>query len=104
MNDLLLYVFGAVGALLYAFPMYIAALSLDPPAKFALHMLLFSVFIGALLAPSFTLLLGSWKPFLVTPTPYPLAVGIGLAVNPLAPIVLRKLTRWAEAYNVEGNK
>ncbi len=106
MNDPLLYLFGAVGAVLYAFPMYIAAISVTPPAqppRFALVMLLFSVFVGGIVSPGLTLMLGYIKGFLVKPTPYPLAVAVGLAINPLSPIFLRKLTSWADAYKI-GDK
>jgi hypothetical protein len=104
MNDHLLYIFGAVGALIYSFPMYLAAASSVPPAKFALVIMMFSVFVGAMLAPVLVPLLGHKWNFLVDPEPYPLAVGIGLASNPLMPIFIRKLTGWAESYNPGGPK
>jgi hypothetical protein len=104
MNNPLLYLFGGVGAMLYAFPMYIRAISAVPPEKFALIMLLFSVFSGAMLSPVLAPMLGHRWSFLVQPEPYPLAVVIGLGCNPLMPIFITKLTAWAEAYKPGGNK
>lgn len=104
MRDVLLYLFGGVGALIYGFPMYLAAISLVPPARFAIAVLLFSVFVGTMLAPVLVPMLGHRWSFLVDPEPYPLALAIGLVANPLAPIFIRKLTGWAEAYNIGGKK
>jgi nucleoside recognition membrane protein YjiH len=104
MNNPLLYVFGAVGALIYAFPMYLAAASAEPPGKFAFTVMLFSIFTGAILAPVLVPALGHKWDFLVQPEPYPLAVAVGLASNPLMPIVIDKLTKWAEAYKPGGMK
>lgn len=104
MNDFLLYIFGGVGALIYAFPMYLAAASAEPPGKFAFTVMLFSVFVGGILAPVLVPLLGHRWSFLVDPEPYPLAVAVGLASNPLMPIFIRKLTGWAESYNLGGTK
>lgn len=104
MTDPLLYVFGAVGALIYSFPLYLSALNLVPPGRFALPVLIFSVFVGAVLAPILVPMLGGRWSFLVDPEPYPLAVGIGLGANPLVPIVVRKLTGWADSYNLGGTK
>jgi hypothetical protein len=42
MNNPLLYLFGGIGALIYACPMYLAAASAEPPGKFALAVMLFS--------------------------------------------------------------
>lgn len=104
MNDPLLYLFGAFGALLYSFPVYLAAASTTPPGRFALVILAFSVVVGAVVGPVLVPMLGNWKPWLVTPEPYPLALGIGLAINPLMPIIIRRLTKYAEAFNPGGVK
>lgn len=104
MSDPLLYVFGAVGALIYSFPQYLAALSANPPGRFALISLAFAVFLGSVFAPVLVPLLGHRWPFLVVPEPYPLAIGIGLVANPLTPIFVRKATGWAEGYNLGGKK
>jgi hypothetical protein len=104
MHDPLLYLFGGIGALIYSFPMYLASASAVPPGRFAFVVMLFSVFVGAVLSPVLVPLLGHRWPFLVEPEPYPLAVAIGLGANPLMPIFIRKLTGWAEAYNVGGTK
>lgn len=95
---------GALGALLYAFPIMIAALKLVPPGRFAWTSMGFSVLVGGLMSPILVPLLGSRWPFLVQPEPYPLAVGIGLAINPLAPIAIKKLTGWADAYQIGNTK
>ncbi len=102
-EKLLLAVCGAFGALLYGFPLYIAAMRATPPVKLAWAVLLFSVSVGLVGAPLLVPLLGHKWPFLVVPEPYPLAVGIGLAINPLAPILVKKLTSWADAYQVGTN-
>ena len=95
---------GALGALLYSFPILIAALKSVPPGRFAWTSLGFSVGVGAMMAPILVPLLGSRWSFLVQPEPYPLAVGIGLAINPLAPIAIKKLTGWADAYQIGSTK
>lgn len=95
---------GALGALLYSFPILLAALKSVPPGRFAWTSMVFSVIIGAAMAPILVPLLGSKWEFLIQPEPYPLAVGIGLAVNPLAPIVVRKLTGWADNYQIGNSK
>lgn len=100
MNDIMLYVFGAAGALIYAFPLYLASLGAVPPGKFALAVLAFSVFVGGLIAAALVPLLGNRWPFLVMPSPYPLAIGVGLAANPLVPVFVRKVTGWAESYRI----
>lgn len=102
MDDLLLYVFGAVGALLYSFPMYIAAISIIPPSKFALHTLFFSIIIGATISPILTIVFGNHWPFLVVPIPYPLAAALGLLVNPIAPIIVARISKIAENYTPKG--
>lgn len=99
---LILALCGALGALLYSFPILISALRAIPPDRFAWASATFSVLVGGAMAPILVPLLGAWKPFLVQPEPYPLAVGLGLAVNPLAPILVRKLTGWADAVQI-GN-
>ncbi len=104
MHNPLLYLFGGIGALIYAFPMYLAAASADPPGRFALTVMFFSVFVGAILSPVLVPMLGHRWDFLVQPEPYPLAVGVGLASNPLMPIFIRKLRDWAESYNPGGTK
>lgn len=104
MNNPLLYIFGGIGALIYAFPMYLAAASSVPPGRFAIAIVFFSVFVGAVIAPVLVPLLGHRWPFLIDPEPYPLAVAVGLASNPLMPIFIRKLTGWAESFNLGGTK
>ena len=94
---------GAFGALLYSFPIYIAALKSVPPGRFALAMLGFAVIVGAFAAPILVPLLGHRWPFLVEPEPFPLAVGVGLAVNPISPILIKKLTGWADSFNLGAN-
>lgn len=95
---------GAFGAMLYGFPIFLAALTSVPPGRFAWVSLGFSVVVGAFSAPILVPLLGSKWDFLVQPEPYPLAVGIGLAVNPIAPILVRKITGFADAYTIGGKK
>jgi len=105
-NDPLLYVCGAAGALMYAFPMYMIAIMKEPPAKFALQILIFSIFVGGFVAPVFTLTLGnvSWLSWMVKPEPYPLALIIGLLSNPFMPVIVRKATEWADSYQIGDTK
>jgi len=95
---------GALGALLYAFPLLIKALSAVPPSRFAWSSFAFSVVVGAMSAPILVPFLGGKWDFLIIPEPYPLAAGIGLAVNPLAPILVDKLTGWATNYQIGSKK
>jgi len=104
MNNPLLYLFGGIGALIYAFPMYLAAASADPPGKFAFVVLLFSVFTGAVLAPLLVPALGHRWGFLVQPEPFPLAIAVGLVCNPLIPIFVGKIRDWAESFKLGGSK
>lgn len=93
---------GAAGALTYSFPVYLKALAEVPPARFSLHRMLFSVFVGAVFAAILTNIIGRGWPWTVDPEPYPLALVIGLACNPLIPIVLRRLEAWAEIFTPGG--
>jgi len=104
MHDPFLYLVGAVGALIYAFPMYLASAGKVPPPHWPLAALLFAVFTGAVLSPLLVPTLGHRWPFLVDPEPYPLAFGVGLLANPIVPVVVRKATGWADAYTIGGNK
>lgn len=93
---------GAAGALTYSFPLYLKAIAEVPPAKFALHRMLFSVFVGAICAVVFTRVLGHNWPWMVTPEPWPLAFVLGLASNPIVPIFLRRVVGWAEDFTPGG--
>jgi len=93
---------GAAGALTYSFPLYLKALSQVPPGKFALHTMVFSIFVGAICAAVFTRVIGANWTWTVNPEPWPLALVIGLASNPLAPIILRRLEAWAERVTPGG--
>jgi hypothetical protein len=95
---------GALGAALYGFPVFMAALNSVPPARFAWASLAFSIAVGALSTPLLVPTLGNRWPWLLVPEPYPLAIGIGLAVNPIAPILVRKLTGWVDAVNIGTTK
>lgn len=101
---LILALCGALGALLYSFPILIAALKSVPPGRFAWTSMAFSVVMGAAMSPILVPLLGHRWSFLVQPEPYPLAVGVGLAVNPIAPIVVKKMTGWADKYQIGNTK
>lgn len=89
---------GAAGAMTYSFPIYIKAVSKVPPARFALVNCIFSVFVGAITAALFTKLIGHNWSWTVSPEPWPLAMVIGLGSNPLVPVLLKKLHKWAEAF------
>ncbi len=104
MHQPLLYLFGAIGALIYAFPMYLAAAAAVPPGKFAFIVMLFSIATGAILAPLLVPMLGHRWGFLVQPEPYPLAVAVGLLCNPLIPIFVGKIRDWAESFKFGGMK
>src|ERR1044072_1688493 len=89
---------GAAGALTYSLPIYLKALSEIPPAKFPLANCLFSLFVGLTCSILFTQMIGYHWPWTVEPEPWPLAMVIGLASNPLVPIVLRRLEDWARIF------
>lgn len=89
---------GIAGALTYSFPAYLRAMRKKPPVDFALASLLFSLFVGSVSAVVFTRLIGFHWPWTVEPEPWPLAMVVGLGSNPLAPILLRRLESWAEAF------
>jgi len=89
---------GAAGAITYAFPLYLKALSKRPPVPHSLPTLIFAVFVGALCAVLFTRVVGYHWEWTVNPEPWPLAMVIGLGSNPLVPIVLRRLEKFAETF------
>lgn len=104
MHDPFLFLVGAIGALIYAFPMYLASAGKVPPPHWPLATLIFAVFTGAVISALLVPTLGHRWDFLVQPEPYPLAFVVGLMANPMVPVVVRKLTGWAEAYNLGGKK
>lgn len=89
---------GAVGAFAYTFPVYLKAAAKDPPAKFALANAFFSVFTGVGCALIFTRIIGYHFPWTVQPEPWPLAMVVGLGSNPLVPIIVKKMEKWANAF------
>lgn len=95
---LLLAACGIAGALIYSFPAYLRAISRKPPLEFAFVTLIFSLFVGSVAAALFTNLIGHNWPWTVEPEPWPLALVIGLASNPLVPIVLKRVEHWAETF------
>lgn len=89
---------GAAGAVTYSFPVYLKARAKIPPAKFALVNCLFSIFVGSICAVIFTRVIGYHFAWTIQPEPWPLATVVGLGSNPLVPILLRKLEKWAEFF------
>lgn len=88
--------------MVYSFPVYLKAASKVPPARFALATCIFSILVGGLFAAIFTRIIGFRWPWTVEPEPWPLALVIGLGCNPLVPIFLRKMEKWAEAFEGVG--
>jgi hypothetical protein len=86
LTDTLLFVFGGVGAIIYGFPMFMASRKEDrfeAGANFV-----YAVFVGVVFGGLLTPGIGhSWH-WLVTPTPFPLAVGLGLLANPVTPLII----------------
>ncbi|MEG3084817.1 hypothetical protein U1707_14280 [Sphingomonas sp. PB2P12] len=82
MSDIILYVFGGVGALLYAFPMFLAARRASDAD--ALPVFVLALAVGAIIADPLVAVLGSHFPWMVKPDGRPLAFAIGLLVNPVA--------------------
>jgi drug/metabolite transporter (DMT)-like permease len=89
---------GAAGALIYSFPVYLKAVSRKPPTQFALVNFVFSITVGAVLAMLLTRQIGFHFPWTVEPEPWPLALVVGVGSNPLVPIFVRKMEKWAEAF------
>jgi drug/metabolite transporter (DMT)-like permease len=87
---------GVAGALIHSFPTYIRNISKTPPVEFALLTLGFSLFTGSVCALLFTNLIGHHWPWTIEPEPWPLALVVGLGSNPLVPILLGRIERWAE--------
>jgi len=81
-NDLILYAFGGVGALLYAFPMFLAARKSGDAD--ALPVFGLALVIGAVIADPLVAVIGAHFPWMVRPDGRPLAFAIGLLVNPVA--------------------
>lgn len=93
---LILALCGAAGALIYGVPVYLSAISQTPPARFALTHLIATVATGTICGAIFTRIIGHHFTWTVEPEPYPLALVIGLASNPIIPILQRKLLDRAE--------
>lgn len=100
----ILALWGAIGSAMYAVPILIQSLSAVPPTKFAWVSLGFSIVVGALMAPILVPILGSRWDYLIHPTPYPLAVGVGLAINPVTPIFINKIKGIAEGLSIGTKK
>lgn len=90
---------GCFGAAMYAIPVYLGAMRQVPPEKYAWVALAFSICVGTVTPRLLIPTLASRWPFLVVPEPYPLALGIGLAINPLTPILLRRALAVAETFS-----
>lgn len=89
---------GAAGAVTYSFPIYLKGISKNPPVKYALINCLFSVAVGSIFAVVFTRVIGQHFEWTVNPEPWPLALVVGLCSNPLVPIFVQKMQKWAEAF------
>lgn len=89
---------GAAGAAIYSFPLYIKAISKVPPTAYAFPNMIFSIVVGTICAVVFTRVIGYNFPWTVDPEPWPLALIVGLGSNPLVPILVRKLEKWASAF------
>lgn len=94
----MLAVCGAAGAMIYSFPIYLKGISKVPPVKYAMVNCLFSIAVGLIMAVVLTRTIGHQFPWTVNPEPWPLALVIGLCSNPLAPIFVNKMRKWAEAF------
>jgi drug/metabolite transporter (DMT)-like permease len=97
-TSLIMALCGASGAVTYSFPLYLKALGKEPPVKFALVNLGFSVFVGTVCSVLFTRAIGGHFHWTVEPEPWPLAMVIGLGSNPIVPILIRKMEKWASAF------
>lgn len=89
MIDLILYVFGGVGALLYAFPMFLAARKAGDGD--ALPIFIMALVVGALVADPLVAVIGAHFAWMVRPDGRPLAFAIGLLVNPVAQPLVKTL-------------
>jgi hypothetical protein len=88
-NELILYVFGGVGALLYAFPMFLAARKGGDTD--ALPVFVVALIIGAVVADPLVAVIGVHFPWMLKPDGRPLAIAIGLLVNPVAPLIVKTI-------------
>lgn len=88
-TDVILFLFGAVGAAAYAFPMFRAARAAGEVD--ALWAFLFSLGLGGIVTVVSVPALGHWQPWTVKPDPRLTALIVGLFVNPLIPPLLKSL-------------
>jgi hypothetical protein len=89
-EHLILYAFGGVGALLYAYPMFLAARKFGD--AYALPVFGLALVIGTVIADPLVAVIGAHFPWMVRPDGRPLAFAIGLLVNPVAqPLVVEYL-------------
>jgi hypothetical protein len=89
---------------MYGIPVFIAAIRQVPPERFAWLSLSFSMLVGAVAPRLLIPTLAARWPWLIVPEAYPLALGLGLAINPLTPILLRRAMAVAETFNTGAKK
>lgn len=83
MTDVILFIFGAVGAAAYAYPMF--RTSRAAGEKYAFEALLVSIALGGIVTTVSVPALGHWQPWTLKPDPRLTAMILGLLVNPLIP-------------------
>lgn len=85
-SDLLNALFGALGSIIYAFPVFMTSKTEQSFERSA--NLGYAIFVGAVFGGVLTDAVGAEWQWTVKPTSYPLAVGVGLLANPLTPLII----------------
>lgn len=87
LEDVVSAVFGGVGAIIYGFPVFMASRKTDVPFEAAANFV-YAVFVGAVFGGVLPSAVGKNFAWAIDPTPYPLAVGLGLLANPVTPLII----------------
>jgi succinate-acetate transporter protein len=85
-SEIINFLFGGIGAIIYGFPLYMTARKEDTFEATA--MFVYSVFVGIIFGGVLAPWIGYSAKWLVTPTAFPLAVGLGLLANPVTPLII----------------
>lgn len=102
-DEAALYLFGAIGAAFYGFPLYLASRK-NKDEAFGLPILLFTIAVGSVFGGVVTPFIGAKAAWTVDPSPVPLALGVGLLSNKWLPKIIEKGVTWFDGWNGGGIK
>jgi hypothetical protein len=90
LQDIFSALFGGVGAIIYGFPVYMASRKADDVPFESAANFAYAVFVGAVFGGVLPSAIGGHFKWAIQPTPFPLAVGLGLLANPVTPLIIER--------------